>query len=470
MIRETGTMHTTRTALLLAGALTLGLAGGATAQKEAPPPVGTPKDFKLPPKREFTLPNGMGVTLVPFGTVPKAAISLAVSTGRIDQQANQVWLPELTADLMNEGTATKTSAQVAELVAGMGGTINVGVASDVTNVGGEVLSERAPDMVRLVAELVRTPRLPESEVERIKGDRLRNLAIAKSQPQPIASEKFRELLYGDHPYGQLYPTEAMLKGYTIAQVRDFHARNFGAARSHLYVAGVFDAAAVEAAIRQAFGDWKRGSAPTSRPPSPKSTRTLALIDRPDAVQSTVIIGLPVPGATHKDYIPLQVADALLGGAFGSRITANIREDKGYTYSPFSTVADFRNQSYWYEQADVTTNVTGASIKEIFGEIERLRNEAPPAAELDGIKNNLAGIFTLQNGSRGGIIGQLSFVDLQGLDDSYLTNYVRNVLAVSPQEVQRIARDYLRPEKMAIVVVGDRKTVAEQVAPYNTVVP
>ncbi len=115
-------------------------------------------------------------------------------------------------------------------------------------------------------------------------------------------------------------------------------------------------------------------------------------------------------------------------------------------------------------------MTGASIKEIFAEIDRLRNEPPPAAELDGIKNNLAGIFTLQNGSRGGIIGQLSFVDLQGLDDAYLTNYVRNLLAVTPQEVQRIAREHLAPEKMAIVVVGDRKTVAGQVAPYDTVVP
>ena len=470
MTREASTMHRTSTAVILAGALTLGLGGTAAAQKESPPPVGTPKDFKLPAKREFTLPNGLGVTLVPFGTVPKASLTLAVRTGRIDQQANQVWLAELTGDLMNEGTTTRTSAQVAEQVAGMGGTINVGIASDVVNIGGEVLSERAPEMVRLIAEVVRAPRLPESELERIKGDRLRNLAISRSQPQPIASEKFRELLYGDHPYGRLFPTEAMLKGYTIAQVRDFHGKNFGAARSHLYVAGVFDAAAVEAAIRQAFGDWKRGPAPTVRPPSPKSRRTLALIDRPDAVQSTVVIGLPVPGADNKDYIPLQVTDALLGGAFGSRITANIREDKGYTYSPFSTVADFRGESYWYEQADVTTNVTGASIKEIIGEIERLRNEPPPPAELDGIKNNLAGIFTLQNGSRGGIIGQLSFVDLQGLDDAYLTNYVRNVLAVTPQEVQRIAREHLAPEKMAIVVVGDRKTVAGQVAPYDTVVP
>jgi predicted Zn-dependent peptidase len=119
---------------------------------------------------------------------------------------------------------------------------------------------------------------------------------------------------------------------------------------------------------------------------------------------------------------------------------------------------------------VTTNVTGASLKEIFNEIDRLQKEAPPAAELSGIKNNMAGVFTLQNSSRGGIIGQLQFVDLQGLGDDYLTGYVKRVLAVSPQDVQRTMQTYIRPEKMTLVVVGDKKTVEEQVAPYATAVP
>jgi predicted Zn-dependent peptidase len=442
----------------------------AMAQREAPPPAGTPKDFKLPAQREFTLPNGMAVTLVPFGRVPKANVTLTVRTGRIDQGTGETWLAELTADLMNEGTTTRTAAQVAEQVAAMGGFVNVGIASDISTVGGEVLGEHAAEMVRLVADVARNPRLPESELDRLRGDRLRALAIARSQPQPVANEKFRELVYGDHPYGRLYPTEAMLQGFTIAQVRDFHTGNFGAARAHLYVAGVFDGPAVERAIRQAFGEWKRGPAPTQKPPAPKRERTLALIDRPGAVQSTVVMGLPVIGATNPDYLPLRVTDALLGGSFGSRITSNIREQKGYTYSPFSSISDFRGESYWAEQADVTTAVTGASLKEIFFEIERLRGEAPAVDELNGIKNQLAGIFTVQNSSRNGIVGQLSFVDLQGLEDSYLTDYVRRILAVSPADVQRVANRYLDPRKMAIVVVGDRKTIAEQVAPYGAMTP
>jgi zinc protease len=459
-----------RALLLPVVALALTAAPPLAAQRTTPPPAGAPKNLKLPAKREFTLPSGMSVTLVPYGTVPKANVSLAVRTGRIDQAQNETWLAEITADLMMEGTQSRPAARLAEEVAAMGGQIFVGAGSDLTTVGGEVLGEHAAAMVRLVADVVRNPLLPEAELARIKSSRLRTLSIQRSQPQPIAQEAFLATLYGDHPYGRLFPTEAMVQGYTIDQIRQFHARNFGAARAHLYVAGVFDGAAVERAIREAFTDWAPGNAPAEKPPAPKSGRTVTLIDRPDAVQSTVVLGLSVPDPTDEDYVALEVTDALLGGAFGSRITRNIREDKGYTYSPFSSVSDYYHQSHWAQQADVTTNVTGASLKEIFHEIDSLRAVPPPAEELAGIKNNLAGIFTLQNSSRGGIVGLLRWVDLQGLEDAYLATYVQRVLAVAPGDVQRVAREHLRPELMPIVVVGDRKTVAEQLAPYERATP
>jgi zinc protease len=455
---------------LLCGTISLAATVPLAGQKQTPPPVGTPKDFKLPASRELKLPNGMLVTLVTFGTVPKVAVTLAVRAGRINEREDQVWLSEVTGDLMAEGTTSLDAARLAEQVAGMGGNLSVTVGYDLTTIGGEVLGERAPDMIRLVADVARNPRLPQSELARIKADRLRQLSIEKSQPQPLADEKFRAILYGNHPYGRVYPTERVLQGFAIRQVRDFHATNFGARRAHLYVTGVFDAAAAETAIRKAFGDWKPGLPPQKVPARPRFARSLTLLDRPNAVQSTIIAGLPVPNAIHPDYIALQVTDALLGGAFASRITANLREQKGYSYAPYSTVTDFYRQSYWAENADVTTNVTGASLKEIFGEIDRLRAEVAPESELTGIKNNLAGIFTVQNSSRQGIIGRLQFVDLQGLPESYLNDYVKRVLAVTPAQVQGVARRYLTPDQMTIMVVGDKKTVAEQVAPYVRAVP
>ena len=434
--------------------------------REAPPPLGTPKAFHIPPRHDITLANGMKITLVQFGKIPKASIYLELRTGHIDEAATQTWLADVTTDLMREGTTTRSATRIADDVAGMGGELTTSAGDDMSRIGGAVLGERAADMVRLVAEVAQHPLFPESELARIKANEERNLAIALSQPQPVAAEAYAREVYGDHPYGRAFPTTAMLGGYTIAQVRDFYAKNFGAARAHLYIVGVFDPVAVERAARDAFGKWSAGAAPTVKLPSPSTKRSVTLIDRPGSVQSTLILGVPVPGPTSADYMRLNVMDALLGGTFGSRITTNIREQKGYTYSPFSSISTHYHEANWAEQADVTTAVTGASLKEIFGEIARLQSAAPGEPELSGIKNNMIGIFTLRNASRGGIVNQLSFVDEQGLGTSYLADYVKHVLAVTPAEVQHMAQMYLKPDHMTLVVVGDKKAVDPQLAPYR----
>lgn len=445
-------------------------ASAQQATREQPPPLGTPKPFTLPARRELTLANGMKVTLVPFGTIPKVSVYCVVRTGHIDEGSNEVALSEVTAEMMREGTTTRTGSQIAIDVAGMGGDLSASVGDDQTQVGGAVLSERGPEMVALVAEVLRKPRFPESELARVTATKARAVAIAQSQPQSLAREAFVRTLYGDHPYGRLFPTEAMLRGYTIAQVKEFYAHNYGAARAHLYVVGVFDAPQMEKAARAGFESWAAGNAPTVKPPHPHTGHSVTLLDRPAAVQSTIMLGLPVPDPTAKDYTALEVTDALLGGTFGSRITTNIREAKGYTYSPFSFIDTHLHDAYWVQQADVTTKFTGASLKEIFGEIDRLQSQAPGTAELDGIKNNMIGLFTIQNGSRGGIVSQLSEADLQGLGGDYLSGYVKRVLAVQPADVQRITKSYLTPAQMTLVVVGDKATVAEQLGPYEQPVP
>ena len=448
--------------------LVISLAAGSIGaqEKQQPPAAGTPRDFVIPTPRRFTLANGMPVTLVPFGQVPKVTVRLVVGAANLHEKKDEIWLADLTGSMMREGTATLTADAVARQLAGMGGELAISVGPDTTSVGTEVLSEDSADAIRLVADVVQNPRLPSSELERVKGNLLRNLAIQQSTPQAIAQEKFAELLYGEHPYGRLFPTEPMLKGYTIEQVRAFHKNNFNAGRARLYVAGIFDAKATEEAIRQAFEKWpKAATAEVPKIPD-QGDKRFALLDRADAPQSTVLLGLRVPSPSHKDWVALRVTDALLGGAFGSRITSNIREQKGYTYSPYSTISAHPGEANWVETADVTTKVTGESLKEIFFEIDRLRKEPPSAAELRGIQNNLAGIFVVQNASRAGVIGQLSFVDQHGLGADYLSTYVKRVMAVTPQEVQRIANDYLTPDKMTLVVVGDVKTVKEQVKPWS----
>jgi zinc protease len=252
-------------------------------------------------------------------------------------------------------------------------------------------------------------------------------------------------------------------------VKSFYDTNYGAARSHLYVAGRFDRAAMESAIREAFGGWKAGNPSALAAPKPRSARAVHLVDRPGAVQSTILLGVPVIDPSNPDYVPLSVTNTLLGGYFSSRITSNIREAKGYTYSPSSQLSTRYRDAYWAEAADVTTNVTGPSLKEIFYEIDRLQAEPPPAEELKAVQNYTAGIFVLQNSSRAGIVNVLELVDLHGLPADYLKTYVRRVYAVTPQDVQRMAQKYIQDDRATIVVVGDRKVIEEQIKPYGKIV-
>lgn len=440
----------------------------AAQQKEKPPAAAPAKDFNLPAKKTFTLDNGMKVTLVPFGETPKVDVQLAVRVGNVDEGPNEVWLADVMGDLMREGTKSKTATELNIAAAKMGGGYSTGVSLDELTVFGTALSEYAADMTRLVAEIALSPRFPESELARIKQNRQRNLALSKSQPGTLATEKFFNVMFPDHPYGRFFPTESMLQEYTLQQVRDFYDRNMHASRAHLFVAGQFDAAVVEKAVREAFAGWATGKAVMPPPAKPFATRGIYIIDRPGAVQSSMYIGGPTIDNSHPDYIPLLVTNALLGGAFASRITKNIREDKGYTYSPFSMVSTRYRNAHWAEIADVTTAVTGASITEILKEIDRLQSEPPAATELRGIQDYIAGSFTLQNSTRGGFAGMLRSLNLHGLPDSYLTEYVKRVYAVTPADVMRVAKTHIRDDDFLIVIVGDRKAIETQIAEFGPI--
>ncbi len=453
---------------LLVIAFILAFTALSSAQKQAPPAGGPPIAFKVPPRQDFTLPNGLRVTLVPYGDVPKVLINVIVRSGNINEAPNQIWLADLTGDLMKEGTKTRTAEQVAQEAAGMGGVVTVAVGADQTRVNIEVLSEFGPRAAALLGDVAQNPLLPESELARLKNDMQRRLTIELSRPQAVAQQQFRKLLYPNHPYGRVYPTEEMIKGYTVADARNFYTRNFGAQRTHIFIAGKFDTAAMKKAVTDAFGKWARGPEPMINVPQKNPGRAFELLDKPGAPQSVMYIGLPVVDPSSPDYIPFVVMDSLLGGSFGSRIIANIREQKGYAYSPYSQVSSRYRDAYWVEQADVTTAVTGPSLKEIFGEIERLAGEPPSAAELKGTQTYISGLFVLRNSSRQGIINQLNFVDLHGLGDQYLQNYVQRVNAVTPQQISEVTRKYLVPGQMKIVVVGDKAKIADQVKPYMTV--
>jgi len=425
------------------------------------PAVGTPKPFRVPASESFTLPNGMQVTFIPYGITPTAVVSLRVYAGALNQ-GDDIWLPLLTAQMMREGAAGRTGAQIAEEAASLGGNLGISAGTHETVMTLNVLSEHAPRAVRLISEVARRPDFPQSELERVRAGLLRNLAVAKTQPQAAAEAALAAAYYGDrHPYGRLFPTEAKLKGYGIGDVRRFYQNNFGAQRARLYIAGRFDPAAVRAAVQQSYADWQRGPERLRLPPEPKPGPRVLLVDRPGAPQSTIRLAFPAPAAGTQGDIPMRVSNALLGGSFSSRITKNIREAKGYTYSPFSGTSFNPGEALWTFNADVTTDVTGPAIKEVFHEIRRMQTEPIPEPEAAGMRNYMAGVFVLQNASPGGLINSLANRDFHGLPTNWLDTYVQNALAVPASGMQASVRQALPLERLTMVVVGDLAKIQPQ---------
>ena len=426
--------------------------------REQPPAGGEPQSFALPEIQSYSLRNGVNVTLVPFGRVPKTTIRAVVRAGNIND-GDQTWIADLTADMMKEGAGGKSSAELAQIAASMGGDLNIGVGLDRTFATMDVLSDSASDALALLADVLQRPNLPESELQRIKDDLLRNVSIARTQAQPQANEAFLAALYPNHPYGDTLPEEGQIESYSIEDVKKFHAANFGGKRTHIYVVGNFDRRKTKRAIKKAFGKWAEGEAPLSLPSPANETPTVALIDRPGAPQSTIRLGKRVPPIGRS--LDLIAADTLLGGYFSSRITRNIREDKGYTYSPRSLMNNRFKATNWQQNADITSEATGPALAEIFKEIRLLQNEAPSADELQGIKNYMNGIFVLRLASRGGMANQLSFVDFHGLGTEYLEGYVDVVQGLSSEDLQTAAKMHLSIDEMSLVVVGPLDSVRGQ---------
>ncbi|WP_411030920.1 M16 family metallopeptidase [Spongiimicrobium sp. 3-5] len=431
-------------------------------EKEQPPVGGEPKGFSLPKKEVVNFDNGLTLVMVPYGAIPKATINFNIKTGNIDEKENQVWLADLLADLLEEGSTTKTAKQIADEVAGMGGNLNIGVGAHTSSLSSSVLYEFAPEAISLMADVLKNPKWPESELDRLKNDMKRQLSVQLASPQSQASRDFFGAVYPDHPYGRTFPDDAMIDSYTVADIKQFYDDNFGAERTTIYVAGNFDKEQVQEAVEKSLGDWRKGTPASYTIAKPSSEGQVKIVDRPGAPQSTIYYGLPTIDPSSEDFIALDVTNSILGGSFASRITSNIREDKGYTYSPYSSLQTNYKSGVWYQVADVTTEHTGASLTEIKKEIAKLQSEPPSKEEMEGIINYESGIYVLQNSSPNGIINQLVFLNVHDLDESFLVDKVKNMHAVTPQKVMEMTKKYIKPEQMTLIVVGDKEKIKDQI--------
>ena len=436
-------------------------------RKTAPAPL-APKPFEIPKPFETTLPNGLKVVVFEDNRLPLVSYRLAFKTGEIYDPKDSVGLTSALTSMLNEGTRTRSSKQLAEEIERLGASISASSNDDNTVIAGSALSLYGADVMRLMADMVLNPTFPESELALYKKNTLENLKYQRSQPAFLAGEQISKLLYGTHPYSVVSPSAADVEKLTREKLTTFRDKMLVPNNATLIVVGDVSRDALLKQIKDNFGDWKKGSVEEMKFPAPpaRAATTLTVVDRPGSIQSNIVIANLAIDRSNPDYFPVLVMNQVLGAGASSRLFMNLREAKGYTYGAYSQFDTKRLAGNFQATAEVRTPVTGDSLKEFFYELNRIRADKATEKELKDAKSYLTGVFPLKAETQEGLTNLLVSQQLYDLPADYLQTYRDKVNAVTLDDVEKAANKYITPDKLAIVIVGDAGEVLPQIKAYS----
>ncbi len=440
----------------LAAAATL-VAQQAPDRSKAPVPGAAPA-LKLPPIQKRALANGLPVWIVEMHKVPVANLALVVKAGAAADPAGKYGLASFTAAMLDEGAGTRTALELADAIDFLGASLGTGSSFDASTVRLQSPVSKLDDALPLMADVVLRPSFSATELERLRKERLTGLLQTRDSPAGLASIGFARLVFGPrHRYGT--PTignDASNGEMTVADLRSFHTGYYQPQNAHLIVVGDVTTDSLMPKLEKAFGGWKNGAAlakPAVETAAQHGPRQIYLIDKPGAPQSQIRIGwVGVPRSTP-DYYALAVVNTVLGGSFTSRLNQNLREEHGYTYGAGSSFDMRIAAGPFTASAGVQSDKTTESLQEFFKELSGIR-QTIPAEELTRAKNNLALGFPGEFETTGGMAGNLVQLVVYNLPESFFGDYVPKIQAVSVADAQRVAAQYIQPDRFAVVVVGD----------------
>jgi zinc protease len=433
---------------------------------QAPPPL-APRPISIPTRRETTLANGLTLVVVEDTRLPLVSYRLAFRVGGAFDPPELPGLIDLLAGLMPEGTASRTSKEIADQIARMGASISAGANSDYTIVAASTLSQFNDPVMDLLAEVALEPSFPENEVALAKQNTKESLRQQRAQPSFLASEMVSRVMFGEHPYSVVAPTPESIDRATRDEFVRFHRSKLVPNNAVFIVVGNVKYDDILKRTESLFSTWQRGEDVVANFPAPpvRTKRTAYLVDRPGSAQSNIVIANSGITRTNPDYFSLLLMHTVLGANASSRLFMNLREDKGYTYGAYSNLDARRSAGTFRCTAEVRTPVTGDSIKEFFYELDRIRNEPVSAKEITDAKSYLTGVFPIRLETQEGLTDQLVQIKMLNLPDDYLERYRDRVQAVTVEDIQRIAQAYVKPDEAALIVVGDGASVLEQMKPY-----
>lgn len=437
-------------------------------RKTAPTAL-APKSFEIAKPFETTLPNGLKVVVFEDKRLPLVSYRLGFKTGDVNDPKDSIGMTSAITTLLNEGTKTRTSKQLAEEIERLGASVSATSGDDNTIVAASALSLYSSDVLRLMADVVLNPVFPESELALYKKNTIENLKYQRSQPAFLASEQTAKILYGTHPYGIASPSAADIEKLSREKLQAFHQKMFTPNNATLIVVGDVNRENLLKEVEHAFGGWQKGSFEAMKFDAlpTRTATTLTVVDRPGSIQSNIVLSNLAIDRSNPDYFPVLVMNQILGAGPSARLFMNLREAKGYTYGAYSQFDARRQAGNFQATAEVRTPVTGDSLKEFFYELNRVRNEKATEKELRDAKSYLTGVFPLRAETQEGLTNLLVSQQLYDLPADYLQTYRDKVNAVTLEDVERVAKKYITADKIAIVIVGDAGEILPQIKPYST---
>jgi zinc protease len=433
------------------------------------PPYGALKTFQAPQVTVQKLSNGLTLWLVSRSGFPKVALAVALRGGLAADPKDRPALSEMLLATVDQGTRTRTAKQIAEELQAAGGDLSGDANADYVEMTTDVLASKLEPALVVIADVLQNATFPESEFDLAKRNTVDHLTYHEGQSGFLVRRALAKAVFGEHPYSVISPTQESIAKTQSQDLRGEYARQFRPDQALLVVVGDFDASNFTASAERALGKWTAPpeAAIAAAPPPPRDNpHALFVVERPGSVQTTFALANFGPTERDPDYAASQVANAIYGGMFGSRLINNFREDKGYTYSQGAFLQTRNAVGLLQTRADVRNEVTGASLNEIDYELNRMATTAPTDAEIVHAQCYLVGVKAIGLQSQELVAGQLATLWIFGLPPEALGTESENIEKVTAKDVEAVGKKYFPASRQTLVTVGEEKVIQEQLAPFG----
>jgi zinc protease len=426
------------------------------------PVPGAPRPYHFPAFESHRLANGVEVVVAPVRRLPLVSIRIVVDAGARSESVEEAGVTALAMTALAEGTTRLDGASLAEEFEQLGATLITAASWDASQAATTVLSDRLEPALRLLAEVVRSPAFPEREVVRLRDERLSELLELQSEPRGLADERFAGLLYkGASRFSRPEAgAEDTVSALTADACRSWHSRVVAPRAITVIMAGDVEASHAVDVVSEVLGSWSGAAEPL--PVADDSPAHLArrvhILHRPEAPQTELRLGHVAVPRVHPDYFDIVVMNAILGGVFNSRINLNLRERNAYTYGAFSAFEWRCDAGPFTISTAVATEVTGAAVREVVSELEKMRAGPPTLEELSLCTSYLDGVFPIRFETTDAVAAALAGLRIVGLPDDYYETYRPRIRAVTVESVARAAQQHLHLDRLQILAVGDRQRV------------